>query len=132
MVFGYQANAISTAIEESYGHAGEFFHLFSRPRLSSRNEQHLLCFVQPKREAVRKVVPNALAVSSENISAEPAPVKVRETKVYVNQTPLLPMIIPKQEKSALVSELDWDLSMEYDPMKPNDYDKITKRTYIRI
>lgn len=86
-------------------------------------------FVQPKREAVRKIVTN-VAATVENNAAEPVPVKVRETKVYLNQTPLLPMIIPKQEKSALISELDWDLSMEYDPMKPNDYDKITKGTSV--
>ena len=37
------------------------------------------------------------------------------------------VLIPKQEKSTLFSsELEWDLNAEYDPMYPNDYDKITR------
>nr|CAG4638671.1 EOG090X0BIL [Cyclestheria hislopi] len=54
-------------------------------------------------------------------------VKSEQPKLFVQQSPLLPTIIPKQEKSTLFSsELEWDLNAEYDPMYPNDYDKITR------
>lgn len=45
----------------------------------------------------------------------------------MNQGPtLLSAMIPKQEKTSLMAELDWDLGMEYDPYYPNDYDKLIK------
>nr|CAG4645745.1 EOG090X0BIL [Lynceus sp. MCZ IZ 141354] len=39
--------------------------------------------------------------------------------------PVLPALIPKHERSLAV-ELDWDVSVEYDPLWPNDYEKIIR------
>ena len=125
MVIRYQTSSITASIEKGHGHTGRITHSFL----------YLNCFhelyidFQPKREAVRKIAP-IVTVSSEitKSTATESTVVVRasrDTKVFINQTPVLPTIIPKIEKS-LISELDWDLSLEYDPMHPSDYDKITK------
>lgn len=56
--------------------------------------------------------------------------EIEPKKVFVSQgPPLLAAMIPKQEKSMLMAELDWDLSLEYDPHCPNDYDKLFKGNY---
>nr|SVE77197.1 EOG090X0BIL [Daphnia lumholtzi]SVE78435.1 EOG090X0BIL [Daphnia lumholtzi] len=49
------------------------------------------------------------------------------TKINIHQTaPILTTIIPKQERSSLFAELEWDPTLEYDPLHPTDYDKIIK------
>nr|CAG4637280.1 EOG090X0BIL [Ceriodaphnia reticulata]SVE73138.1 EOG090X0BIL [Ceriodaphnia reticulata] len=49
------------------------------------------------------------------------------TKNHIHQTPqLIKTIIPKQERSSLLAELEWDPNLEYDPLHPTDYDKIIK------
>lgn len=77
---------------------------------------------QPKREAVRRTVPSALPVSQSN--AEPY-VKT-EVSVHHHVQPFIGTIIPKEEQSSFLSELDWDLNLEYDPLHPTDYDKFTR------
>jgi hypothetical protein len=48
-------------------------------------------------------------------------------KVVIHQTPqLITTIVPKQERSSLFAELEWDPNLEYDPLHPTDYDKIIK------
>lgn len=81
---------------------------------------------QPKREAVRRSIPAPLPVPQSN--TEPSFNKVEcETKLSVHHTqPFLNTIIPKQEQSSFLSELDWDLNLEYDPLHPTDYDKFTR------
>ena len=50
-----------------------------------------------------------------------------ETKLSVHHTqPFLSTIIPKEEHTSFLSELDWDLNLEYDPLHPTDYDKFTR------
>nr|SVE75327.1 EOG090X0BIL [Daphnia dolichocephala] len=49
------------------------------------------------------------------------------TKISVHQPgPILTTIIPKQERSSLFAELEWDPNLEYDPLHPTDYDKIIR------
>jgi hypothetical protein len=51
------------------------------------------------------------------------------TKNLIHQTPqLLTTIVPKQERSSLFAELEWDPNLEYDPLHPTDYDKIIRGT----
>nr|SVE74384.1 EOG090X0BIL [Daphnia barbata] len=48
-------------------------------------------------------------------------------KAMVTQPgPILATIIPKQERSSLFAELEWDPNLEYDPLHPTDYDKIIR------
>ena len=80
---------------------------------------------QPKREAIRKAVPAPIPVNSD--PSNEVVVKVeKELPMFVHQSPLMINITPKQERSSLVAELDWDVTLEYDPLHPNDYDKITR------
>lgn len=65
---------------------------------------------------------NVVNTDTQIIKSEPD-----TTKNHIHQTPqLLTTIIPKQERSSLLAELEWDPNLEYDPLHPTDYDKIIK------
>nr|CAG4635005.1 EOG090X0BIL [Alona affinis] len=84
---------------------------------------------QPKREAVRRIMPTSQLVSAPSLLEAQVKVESPQPKrpVVKHQSPILvTSIIPKQEKSTLMAELDWDLDLEYDPMLPSDYDKISR------
>ncbi|EFX76609.1 hypothetical protein DAPPUDRAFT_306107 [Daphnia pulex] len=81
---------------------------------------------QPKREGIRRaihpVIPPFLTATESQIKTEP-----EMTKNLIHQTPqLLTTIVPKQERSSLFAELEWDPNLEYDPLHPTDYDKIIR------
>nr|SVE84454.1 EOG090X0BIL [Daphnia pulex] len=81
---------------------------------------------QPKREGIRRaihpVIPPCLTATESQIKTEPG-----MTKNLIHQTPqLLTTIVPKQERSSLFAELEWDPNLEYDPLHPTDYDKIIR------
>nr|SVE85699.1 EOG090X0BIL [Daphnia pulicaria] len=81
---------------------------------------------QPKREGIRRaihpVIPPCLTATESQIKTEP-----EMTKNLIHQTPqLLATIVPKQERSSLFAELEWDPNLEYDPLHPTDYDKIIR------
>ncbi|XP_046652746.1 splicing factor 45-like [Daphnia pulicaria] len=81
---------------------------------------------QPKREGIRRaihpVIPPCLTATESQIKTEP-----EMTKNLIHQTPqLLTTIVPKQERSSLFAELEWDPNLEYDPLHPTDYDKIIR------
>ena len=84
--------------------------------------------LQPKREAVRRIVPTSQLISAPILDAQVKIESPQPKRVIVHtQSPVLvTSIIPKQEKSTLMAELDWNLDLEYDPMIPSDYDKISR------
>lgn len=63
-----------------------------------------------------------------NVTAELRVKSEPETAIVnIHHTaPILATIIPKQERSSLFAELEWDPNLEYDPLHPTDYDKIVR------
>ena len=80
--------------------------------------------MQPKREAVRRIPPPSTLIPT-SVSTDTEPTPPRKPIMIHQPSPVL-SIIPKQEKSTLMAELDWDLNLEYDPLHPSDYDKIIR------
>nr|SVE80322.1 EOG090X0BIL [Daphnia magna] len=81
----------------------------------------------PKREGIRRSAHTstpAPATTTVELRVKNEP---EITKINIHQAaPILTTIIPKQEKSSLFAELEWDPNLEYDPLHPTDYDKIIK------
>lgn len=82
-------------------------------------------FKQPKRESVRRVTPSVTNVQVSTFEPNKSEFETPKTNIHQTQ-PLLTTIIPKQERSSLFSELEWDPNLEYDPLHPTDYDKIIR------
>ena len=72
------------------------------------------------------MIPSGISTTSES----QIKIETETTKILIHQTPLLTTIVPKQERSSLFAELEWDPNLEYDPLRPTDYDKIIKGIYI--
>lgn len=126
MVLGNQAYAFTASFEESHDHPSKLFYPFN---LLIKNlningyKIDIIFYMQPKREAIRRI-PQPSALIPTTISAEIEPPPKKPTTIH-QPSPVL-SIIPKQEKSSLMAELDWDLNLEYDPLHPSDYDKIIR------
>nr|CAG4649605.1 EOG090X0BIL [Scapholeberis mucronata]SVE93821.1 EOG090X0BIL [Scapholeberis mucronata] len=80
---------------------------------------------QPKKEVIRRTIPSNNPVISQHID-----IHHPKTEVHINNigqaAQLVSAIIPKQERSSLLAELEWDPNVEYDPLHPTDYDKIVR------
>jgi len=83
--------------------------------------------MQPKKEAIRRILPN---ISSHHISGKPTSeftIKtepVEQKSNYDVHHVITTVIQPKEE--ALYSGLDWDINLEYNPLHPTDYDRLTR------
>nr|CAG4646501.1 EOG090X0BIL [Macrothrix elegans] len=73
-----------------------------------------------------KLLHSQLHVKKAMVTQQPKRETLDSKKVVVHQAPLLTTIIPKQEKSSLLAELEWDPNLEYDPLHPTDYDKVIR------
>nr|SVE73760.1 EOG090X0BIL [Daphnia atkinsoni] len=82
---------------------------------------------QPKREGIRRSVHPSTPITS-TVTTELRVKNEPETAIVnIHHTaPILATIIPKQERSSLFAELEWDPNLEYDPLHPTDYDKIVR------
>nr|CAG4651250.1 EOG090X0BIL [Simocephalus serrulatus]SVE94441.1 EOG090X0BIL [Simocephalus serrulatus] len=88
------------------------FQLFFRPKVKSP------MVIQEARQGKARHLKHRCWIKTE---CEPAKIQ------HIHQTPpLLTSIIPKQERSSLLAELEWDPNLEYDPLHPTDYDKIIR------
>lgn len=89
---------------------------------------YLFTFIQPKKEVIRRN-PNNIShpipgkpTSEFNFQTESVDQKSNYDVHHVTST----VIQPKEENMALYSGLDWDINLEYNPLHPTDYDKITR------
>nr|SVE70624.1 EOG090X0BIL [Daphnia similis]SVE71251.1 EOG090X0BIL [Daphnia similis]SVE71883.1 EOG090X0BIL [Daphnia similis]SVE72509.1 EOG090X0BIL [Daphnia similis] len=81
----------------------------------------------PKREGIRRSAPTSTPAPATTMAELRVKNEPEITKINIHQTtPILTTIIPKQERSSLFAELEWDPNLEYDPLHPTDYDKIIK------
>nr|SVE75960.1 EOG090X0BIL [Daphnia hispanica] len=82
---------------------------------------------QPKREGIRRTTHTPTSTASTVTTELRVKNEPETTKINIHHTaPILATIIPKQERSTLFAELEWDPNLEYDPLHPTDYDKIIK------
>ena len=88
----------------------------------------LIFLSQPKREVVRRMLPINLSSSqnSGNSTTSESSFRNEATLPKQNLESIISTVIQKENKSAFFSGLDWDITCEYNPLHPTDYDKITR------
>lgn len=109
-----------------YSHCSQLQLVLELVATSSNWSCCFLLYAKPKREAIRKATPLSIAGSENDQPAKTSTTVKEPVRVFINQNQTLPPVILKADRSSLITELDWDIDLEYDPMHPSDYDKIAR------